>query len=73
MCFDVKPTIIVGLSFLMKIALAKSEIKWKKKQKKTHSYKKSTEHLLNSFEMLDHSQFIIDLAILKSTNYSNAR
>ena len=57
----------------MKIALAKSEIKWKKKQKKTHSYKKSTEHLLNSFEMLDHSQFIIDLAILKSTNYSNAR
>ena len=42
-------------------------------KKKTHSYKKSTEHLLNSFEMLDHSQFIIDLAILKSTNYSNAR
>ena len=58
----------------MKIVSAKSEIKWKEKwKKKTHLYKKSTEHLQDSFEELHHSQFLIDLAILKSTNHSNAR
>ena len=45
----------------------------KNTSQKKHLYKRSTEHILSSFEMLDHSQFIINLAILKSTNHSNAR
>ena len=34
------------------------------KKKKNHLYERSMEQILNSFEILNHSQFIINSAIL---------